>query len=103
MRASSVGVITPDSPATRESDDPTSEAIESPPIHIFKGFAAVGVRSGATAAGAAAVVGALVAVSVAAALADVGAPPALVGGATDDAVGSVDDVSASNESAEPEL
>ena len=63
----------------------------------------MGVRSGATAAGAGAVVGALVAVSVAAAPADVGAPAALVGGATDDAVGSVDDVSASNESAEPEL
>ena len=53
----------------------------------------MGVQSGATAAGAWAVVGALVAVWFAAAPADVGAPAALVGGATVDAVGGVDDVS----------
>ena len=103
MRASSVGVITPVSPETRTSDSPTSAAIESPPTQSERGLSGVGVRNGATVTGTGTVVGAVVSPAAAVGAAEpfdgavVGAP------ATDDAVGSVVVVRASNESSEPAL
>src|SRR6185295_5486123 len=100
MRASSVGVITPVSPETRTSDSPTSAAIESPPTQRESGLSGVGVRNGATVTGTGTVVGAVVSPVAAVGAAEpfdgavVGVP------ATDDAVGTVVVVRASNESSE---